>query len=88
MAVWTKVESREAFERALKCARGCYQRNLLRGVENLSGSTLRGVARAYGAHYARSRARLLARMTAAGVPWSEVREKRGARILVLGKAAQ
>lgn len=69
---------------ALSCARGCYQRNLLRGRESLSGSTLRGKARRFGGRYAASRESLLSRVRAAGVAVSETRGQHGARILVLG----
>jgi hypothetical protein len=81
---WTRIQTPGALETALSVARGCYQRNLLRGVESLSGSTLRGVAASYGYHYARSRKNLLARVRAVGVDVSEERGERGKRILVLG----
>lgn len=71
--------------RALECARGPYQINVIQGVESLSGATLRGVAASYGGHYAASRTHLLDRMTAAGVIWSERRATRtGRRVLVIG----
>ena len=81
---WTNVNCEAALTAALACARGCYQRDLLEGHENLSGSTLKGRARDYGYHYAQSRKNLLARMTTAGVPWREERGARNARILVIG----
>jgi hypothetical protein len=49
----------------IACARGSYQENLLRGREAWSGSTLRGTARSYGAHYWRSRKHLLERISRA-----------------------
>lgn len=84
---WTITEKPEILRDALSLARGCYQRNLLLGSENLSGSTLQGKARRYGGHYARSRKSLLDRLRAAGIPVSEQRGARGARLLVLGAAS-
>lgn len=84
MTNWTEINDEQAHARALELARGCYQRGLLEGYESLSGSTLRGAARSYGARYAESRAALLSRMTAAGIPWHERRGARNKRILVIG----
>lgn len=83
-AGWTEVTSPEVLERALRCARGCYQRDLLDGRESLSGSTLRGSATRYGDLYARSRRNLLRRVRAAGIPVSERRAAHGRRVLVIG----
>lgn len=82
--MYSKILCEEAFERALALCKGRYQENLIRGIESLSGATLRGRAKAYGAHYKRSRENLLARMTAAGIPWREERGPHGKRILVIG----
>lgn len=68
---------------ALDLARGVYQQNVVLGRENLSGSTLRGKARGYGARYAASRANLRDRLRTAGLSVSERREAHGARVLVL-----
>lgn len=87
MGDWSRVEDAEAFEAACKLARGCYQRAILEGNEALSGSTLAGKAKGYGDRYKRSSAALLARLTAAGIPWSEERGEHGKRILVIGAAA-
>jgi len=84
---YSKILCEESFKRALALCRGAYQENLLIGIEALSGSTLRGKARQYGAHYKRSRENLLARMTQAGIPWHEERGPNGKRILVIGKAS-
>lgn len=84
MTDWTKINNREAHAAALALARGGYQRSLINGHENLSGSTLKGKAKRYGWRYAKSRAALLARMTAAGVPWYEEIGAHNARILVIG----
>lgn len=80
----TRIDDPAALDAALDIARGEYQRNVLRGIESLSGSTLRGRARNYSGKYAASRRNLLDRMTAAGVPWREERGAHGKRILVLG----
>jgi hypothetical protein len=82
---WTITYDDSALEAALHLARGCYQRNLLLGWESLSGSTLRGKASHYGRMYALSRRHLLQRLTQAGIPWSEVKQARGKRVLVLGQ---
>ena len=87
MGRWTVCTSESVKAAALAQARGSYQRAIVEGVESLSGSTLRGRARSYGYWYKRSRANFLGRLTAAGVSWSERRESRGARVLVLGKSA-
>lgn len=65
-------------------AESAYQSDLLNGRQSLSGSTLKGKAFQYAASYAKSRARLLERMTAAGIEHSEVIGPRGKRILVIG----
>jgi hypothetical protein len=83
---WTEATGR-AYELAVECARGRYQRNLLAGREALSGSTLQGTAKKYGVHYAVSRSNLLARVRRAGVDVSERRGPHGKRVLVLTLAA-
>lgn len=80
------ITAGEAMERALTQARGCYQRAVLRGSEPLSGAGIVGRAGKYAAHYARSRANLLARCHAASVI-DECLSKTGARTLVYGCAA-
>lgn len=84
---WTIVNDVDALNAALKLARGCYQRALLQGVENLSGSTLRGRAKEYAGRYKQSAETLLFRMTSAGIPWTEIRGDHNKRILVIGGAA-
>jgi len=84
MGDWTVVSSEAVLAAALKQCRGCYQRNLVRGNENLSGSTLKGKAARYGSRYAASRRNLLARLEAAGIPVGERVGVRGRRILALG----
>jgi hypothetical protein len=82
--MWTDIRDVSALDAAMKLTRGCYQRNLLRGYESLSGSTLKGRAKEYGGRYQRSACSLLRRMTAAGVAWTEERGTHGRRILVIG----
>lgn len=82
MGDWTDATP-EALEVAMRHAKGSYQRNILRGQESLSGSTLRGKAVLWKGRYQRSCANLLARVASAGVEVSERREARGKRVLVL-----
>lgn len=82
--MWTLVNDPAALNEALKLARGCYQRNLLLGFENLSGSSLRGKAGRYRGKYAISRNNLLDRLSAKEVPFKEIKGPHNARILVLG----
>jgi len=84
MSDWIDVLDPAALEAALKLARGSYQRDLLRGRENLSGSTLKGKASRSGAHYKRSRDALLDRMTKAGIIWSRQTRAHGRIVLVVG----
>lgn len=81
---YSKILCENAFERAIALCRGTYQENLIRGIEALSGATLRGNAKQYWARYRASRENLLARMTEAGIPWREERGEHGKRILVIG----
>ena len=81
---WACV-SESAYEVAAKLVRGCYQQALLNGNESLSGSTLRGKAARYGAHYARSRAAFLARCRRAGLEVVILRQAHGRLVLVLDR---
>ena len=80
--MWTKI-SDAAYAAAIPHARGSYQRGILGGYENLSGSTLRGNAKRYGGRYALSRRALLSRLEAAGLIVSEERGPKGRRILTI-----
>ena len=53
---------------ALSLARGCWQRNVIRGSETLGGSTLRGRAKSYSGRYQASGRALLARLRAERIP--------------------
>lgn len=81
---WTEIKNKSAHKAACKLARGSYQLDLLNGLENLSGSTIRGTASNWSSKYAQSRSALLARMTAAEIKWSERKGDHGARLLVIG----
>lgn len=81
---WVEIRDPDTLARALDYARGDYQRNLLRGYESLSGSTLKGKARKWSGAYKRSRDKLLARLREAGIKVAERRAERGRRVLVLG----
>jgi hypothetical protein len=71
---------------ALECCRGDYQRNLVMGYEALSGATLKGKAKRYGARYAASRRALLDRMAEAGIAFYEETVGPGRRrVLVIGE---
>lgn len=72
-------------ESLYKCARGCYQVALLNGRQAWSGATLRGRAKSYGIHYARSRRNLINRITKLGVKVDWAVGKYGKRVLVVGK---
>jgi hypothetical protein len=84
---WSVVYSEKELRKALKLARGRYQRNLLLGYENLSGDTLKGAARRAGKHYKESREALLCRMATSKRPidWRIHRGKHGALFLVFGQ---
>lgn len=57
----------EAYERALRVARGRYQRALVTGDALLSGADLQGAAKKYSSSYTRSRNQLLDRLIGAGI---------------------
>lgn len=69
------AEETIAIEFALKSARGKWQRDLVRGYQMLSLADLKGEAKNYSGHYARSRDNLLERLEAN--PLIEVEEWRG-----------
>ena len=82
---WTIALDGENYRKAMACARGDYQRGIVDGHENLSGSSLRGAAKEWSSRYAHSRRALLSRMTAAGVVWREETGPHSRRVLVLGE---
>ena len=82
---YVEIRDPAALDEALELAKGSYQRDLLLGYESLSGATLRGTAKNWGARYAESRANLLSRIRQAGIAVSERTGDHGKRILVIGK---
>lgn len=82
--MYSEIKCEKAFAAAMQLARGSYQESILLGTEALSGGTLQGKAKEYSGRYKRSAQNLLARMSAAGIPWHEKRGPRGKRILVIG----
>jgi hypothetical protein len=80
--VWTEA-TRAARKRAYRYCRGCYQRNVVAGIDNVSGSTLKGRARDYGDLYARSRSNLFARLRKAGFEVRVETRDHNALVLVL-----
>ena len=73
----------EGYATALNCCRGDYQRDLLHGVENLSGTTITGRTKTRYGQYGKIRATVIRRWRKAGLTVSERIEAHGARILVL-----
>jgi hypothetical protein len=82
---WVKVLDPQAQQKALHLTRGRYQREVILGTHNISGSTLSGKARDYAARYKRSREALLERLTQAQIPWSIEVQAHGRKILVFGE---
>jgi len=84
MSDYSEIVDERAYKAALALCRGSYQQNLLRRSEALSGSTLKGKAKRYGARYKASAASLIARCRAHGIRIGERRGEHGKRILVIG----
>jgi hypothetical protein len=68
---------------ALSLCRGWYQEAIVTGRARLSGADLKGKAGRFGGKYARSRARILGRLRAAGIPVSERKAAHGRRVLTI-----
>lgn len=83
---WTRVDTDATFITALANAKGVYQRNIIRGYESLSGSTLKGKAMLYRSKYKASSNHLLYRLIVAGLRVEIMTGPKGARLLVI-KAA-
>jgi len=73
-----------ALTAALTLATSDYQREVLAGTARLSGSDIKGAARQFAGGYAATRKALLARVTAAGIPYTIETGKRGLRSIVWG----
>lgn len=81
---WVIVRNESQWYKAFDYARGSYQYDLLRGFENLSGSTLKGRASSYMRHYKMSQQNLLQRLQDNGIVVSEERGPKNQRYLVIG----
>jgi len=81
---WTVCKDMDVYNRAWSLARGSYQRGIINGIENLSGSTLKGKAKLFSCRYCASRHNLLARLRAAGISVGETTGPHNRRILVIG----
>jgi hypothetical protein len=81
---YAEIRDENEYAKALKLAKGCFQRDLLAGYEALSLATLRGKAAKYTSSYAQSRDNLLSRLRKSNVVFCEVRGKNNKRILVIG----
>lgn len=86
-AIWTKEDI--YFDLALSQARGCYQRNVVRGAQSLSGSDLKGKAKRWSGRYTVSRDNLLSRIRSASIPFRIIggTSKTGFKRLDIGAAA-
>ena len=82
MGTYSDIRCERAFEKALSLCKGTYQKNLVHGVESLSGSTLTGKAKNWGGKYAQSRNSLLKRLEDANLAM-EAQGSKGKRILVI-----
>lgn len=82
--MWTIIKDNNIMEKALSLCKGIYQRNLIYGIENLSGSTLAGKAKYWSSKYRVSRENLLHRLKENDIPVKEIRGDHNKRILVLG----
>lgn len=83
MTMYSIIRSEAALSAALKIAKGSYQEALITGHEALSGATLKGKAKKYGAKYAASARALLTRLQSAGLAHEEI-GAHNKRILVIG----
>lgn len=68
---------------ALSLCKGWYQEAIVKGSARLSGADLKGKAGRFGGKYATSRARIIGRMRAAGIPVSERKAAHGRRVLTI-----
>jgi len=82
--MWSRVVNTFDFERAMKLARGSYQKDILFGRESMSGSTLRGRASKWSNKYRTSRFSLLNRLQKHGIKTELVKGENGQIILVIG----
>lgn len=81
---YSVIHNESVLTQALALTKGCYQVALLHGSEALSGATLKGKAKKYGARYKQSAMNLLKRCKAAGLPIQEEIGAHGKRLIVIG----
>jgi len=81
---WVVVHDFDALEKALKLAKGSYQKNLLLGFESMSGSSIKGSAKKYSYKYHVSRQHLIARVESVGIKIGTMFGNHGAKLLVVG----
>jgi hypothetical protein len=81
---YSDIRCQATFLQALSLARGSYQADILRGVESLSGSTLRGTASRYSGRYKKSSQEFIRRCQSEGLAIREEIRKHGKRVLVVG----
>lgn len=78
------IRCQKTYDEAMKLTRGCYQQNILKGIEAMSGATLRGKAKKYIGRYRQSAQNFIQRCQDNGL---DVREDVGSynkRLLVVG----
>jgi hypothetical protein len=75
-----------AIDAALSLCRGDYQRAIVLGEQRWSGSDLRGEARNWSSRYKLSRDHVMARCTAASIPWHIDTRAHGLLVLAWGTA--
>ena len=78
------VKDENQLKIALSLAKGRYQRNLLNGVEAISGATLAGKAKEWSGKYKQSANNLIKRLKVNNVLVAEQIGDHGKRILVIG----
>ena len=72
------------YDAALACCKGRYQEDVVRGYEDVSGASLRGKAKKWGARYADSRSSLFSRMDSAGICYDIFPAKNGKHEIIWG----
>ena len=82
--IFTHVYNQETLNKALKLAKGSYQRGILLGNQRLSGADLRGTAKSYIGKYRQSSLNLIKRCKSNGLNVYEVVGRHNRRELVIG----
>jgi hypothetical protein len=81
---YVRVESREAWERAMALAKGRFQRCILNGDQSVSLPELKWASRRIVSSYVTSLEHLLVRVRKAGILIGEERDEYGRQRLVIG----